>query len=125
MTLTNILMAGAGSCVGGMARYILGKLIQTSVSGVFPWGTLAVNLIGCLLIGFIYGMLDRGFQLSEPVKIFLTIGFCGGFTTFSTFANENYLLFTGGHIGLFALYALSSIILGFLLLYAGYFLSRI
>lgn len=118
--MNTILIVGAGSCLGGMARYLLSKLIQTPAGGVFPWGTLAVNVLGCLVIGFVYGLLDRGFNLSEGMKMFLTVGFCGGFTTFSTFMNENYLLFGSGHLLTVLAYAAVSLLLGLGMTYAGY-----
>jgi len=118
--MNTILIVGAGSCLGGMARYLLSKLIQTSAGGVFPWGTLAVNVLGCLVIGFVYGLLDRGFNLSGGMKMFLTVGFCGGFTTFSTFMNENYLLFGSGHLLTVLAYAAVSLLLGLGMTYAGY-----
>lgn len=58
----------------------------------FPVGTLAVNLAGCLLIGILYGLFDRGTAKSPELRLFLAVGLCGGFTTFSTFINENFLM---------------------------------
>ncbi|MCX4331807.1 MAG: CrcB family protein [Muribaculaceae bacterium] len=121
----NILIVGAGSCLGGMARYMLSCGVQSRSAGEFPWGTLAVNLLGCLILGVVYGLLERGFRLSEPMKLFLTVGFCGGFTTFSTFIRENSLLFGAGSVMLFAAYATLSIVAGMMLLYAGYFITRL
>lgn len=123
-SLSNILIVGAGSCVGGMARYILSRIVQTSATGTFPWGTFTVNIIGCFVIGILYGFIDRGFQLSDGMKLFLTVGFCGGFTTFSTFMHENYLLFEGGNPLVFLLYAILSFTVGLSLIYLGYYLSR-
>lgn len=97
-TLVNTFLVGIGSGIGGMVRYSLGRIINTSTTGIFPWSTLAVNLTGCLIIGVIYGIADRGINIDSGLKLFLTVGFCGGFTTFSTFAHENYLLFSGGNI---------------------------
>lgn len=125
LSLSNILVVGAGSCFGGMTRYIVSRLIQTSASGPFPWGTFAVNIIGCLIIGIIYGLLDRGFQLSEGMKLFLTAGFCGGFTTFSTFMHENYLLFECGTPVIFLIYAIASFSVGLAAVYLGYSLANI
>lgn len=125
MTLVNILCVGAGSCLGGMARYLLSLAVQTRATGLFPWGTFAVNLAGCLVLGLLYGLLDRGFQLSEPMKLFLTVGFCGGFTTFSTFVNENYILFTHPAPGVAAVYAVATFAAGIALLYAGYLAARL
>lgn len=125
MNFINILIVGLGSCLGGASRYALSKVVQEYTVSAFPWGTFAVNLLGCLVIGFIYGLLDRGFTLSNEMKLFLTVGFCGGFTTFSTFMHENYLLFGHSNFGIFLLYAGLSFICGLLLVYMGYYLSRL
>ena len=121
----NILCVGAGSCLGGMARYVISRYVDSSSGSGFPWGTLAVNLLGCLCLGLIYGLLARNLQLSEGMRLFLTVGFCGGFTTFSTFINENYLMLTNGEIASSILYAALSLIGGLLLLYIGYLLPRL
>ena len=121
----DVLIVGAGSCLGGMARYLLSVAVQTRAGSLFPWGTFAVNLAGCLVLGFLYGMLDRGFQLSAPMKLFLTVGFCGGFTTFSTFVNENYLLFTHPAPAIAMIYAAATFVAGLFLLYAGYLAARL
>lgn len=116
-------MVGLGSCCGGMLRYVVA--LAMGKGGAFPWPTLIVNLAGCLIIGLLYGLLDRGFAMPTALKLFLTVGFCGGFTTFSTFVNENYLLFGGGSVLPVIVYSLVSLAGGFLLLYAGYFLTRL
>lgn len=123
--LVNILYVGAGSCLGGVCRYIVSRSLQGYAPGVFPWGTFVVNIVGCFLIGLIYGLTDRGCQIGEGWKLFLTVGFCGGFTTFSTFVNENYLLFSGGQHIWVAVYALASAAVGFLMLYFAYWLVRV
>lgn len=125
LNVCNILCVGAGSCLGGMARYVISRYVESSGGTGFPWATLAVNLIGCLCLGFIYGLLARHFQMSEGLRLFLTVGFCGGFTTFSTFINENYLMLINGEIASSILYAALSLLGGFLLLYTGYFLTRL
>lgn len=126
-TLSNILLVGAGSCLGGIARYLTGKLFTphtASATSMFPWATLTVNLAGCFLIGLIFGLLDRGITLSPSMKLFLTTGVCGGFTTFSTFTHENYLLFSGNHAAPLILYALLSVAGGFLMVYLAYWLTK-
>ncbi len=119
-----IVYIGAGSCIGGIARYLLGKFVSGIIPGVFPWGTFAVNLLGCLAIGLIYGLLDRGFTLSPEMKAFLTVGLCGGFTTFSTFVHENYILFNSSQSLTLTLYAVASFGLGLLCAHAGHFIAR-
>lgn len=123
--ITNLMIVGAGSCLGGMARYAVGRAVQSVCNCTFPWGTFIVNVLGCLIIGLIFGFIDRGYQLSAEMRLFLTVGVCGGFTTFSTFMNENYLLFTGsGHLTAL-LYILSSVVAGFLMLYLAYYITRV
>lgn len=107
-----ILAVGAGSCLGGIGRYLLSKYISNVGSSEFPWGTFAVNILGCLVIGVVCGLLMRNFQLSEPMKLFLTVGFCGGFTTFSTFANENYQLMGGAMTLTSVVYILATLLCG-------------
>lgn len=121
-TLLNILLVGLGSCLGGVARYLVSKGVTAVWHTVFPWGTFLVNIAGCLIIGLVYGYLDKGGTMSEGMRLFLTVGFCGGFTTFSTFMNENYMLFTGPAPLSLALYATASVAAGFLMVYAGYWI---
>ena len=75
----------AGSAAGGLCRYLLGGLMTKRFGAAFPWGTLAINVLGCLAIGWTAG---RGERLSEETRLLLATGFCGGFTTFSAFAGE-------------------------------------
>ncbi|MCM1163344.1 MAG: fluoride efflux transporter CrcB [Muribaculaceae bacterium] len=123
-TLSNIFIVGAGSCLGGVVRYLLSRVVQSGLHTAFPWGTLVVNLLGCFVIGLVYGLIDRGFQLSDSMRLFITVGFCGGFTTFSTFMHENYLLFTAPNHLLVALYLLASVTAGFIMVYAAYSIAR-
>ena len=119
-----------GSGLGGVCRYLVSKAVQSHVAeyGMFPWDTLAVNVSGCLLIGLFYGLFDRlcpeGF-ISQQLRLFLTVGFCGGFTTFSTFINENYILFQSSDILMLLGYIALSLTIGFVMLYLGYAVTRI
>ena len=78
-----IFFIGAGSFVGGVARYLLSHVVQTNVASGFPWGTMVVNILGCFFIGLLYGLFERGSIMNGDLRVFLTTGFCGGFTTFS------------------------------------------
>ena len=118
-------MCRAGSCLGGIARYLSTKYIQSAVETAFPWGTFAVNVAGCLLIGLVFGALERGVTIPPAVRLFLTVGFCGGFTTFSPFANENYLLFSSSQFPMALLYAGLSVVAGFAAVYLGYFIAKV
>lgn len=130
MNLTGILAVFIGSGLGGVCRYVAGRAVQSCLPAgtVFPWGTFAVNILGCFLIGLLYGLFDRcvptGF-MSQQLRLLLTVGFCGGFTTFSTFINENYILFQSSDILLPLAYVAASVIAGFILLYAGYAVSQL
>ena len=113
-----------GSGLGGVCRYLIAGAIQERIAGTaFPWGTLTVNVLGCLLIGLFYGLCDRYAPqawVSPQLSLFLTVGFCGGFTTFSTFVNENFLLFQSASIPLAIGYMLLCMLAGFIMLYVGY-----
>jgi len=119
-----ILAIGTGSFIGGVSRYLIGRFVQQHVWTAFPFGTLVVNLSGCFLIGLFYGLSDRGSLTGVEWKMFLTVGFCGGFTTFSTFANENMAMLRDGNFLYFALYTSSSVFLGLLATYLGSLLIK-
>lgn len=122
--LKTLLFIGTGSFAGGIARYLLSRVIQTNVTTPFPWGTLVVNVLGCLFIGVLYGLFEWGNLLNNDLRLFLTVGFCGGFTTFSTFVHENYTLFNDEHFIHVALYATLSFALGLGAAYLGHLLVR-
>ena len=111
-----------GGGVGSMMRYLVGKCLSTSASG-FPWGTFTVNVVGCFLIGLLTAWIARQ-SLSADIRLLLVVGFCGGFTTFSTFSNEALALMRSGETVLFALYLAGCIVAGLLAVWAGSFLVR-
>ncbi len=118
-----LVYVGLGSMVGGMARHAVGCWFPAA-TGRVPLATLAVNVGGCFVIGLANALLARHGQPSAALRLLLTTGFCGGFTTFSTFVNENFLLLRGNHLGIALAYLILSLGLGFLALYAGYQLGR-
>ena len=118
-----ILAVGAGSFLGGACRYLV-SLAMKGVSRGFPWATLAVNLVGCFLIGFLWGLFGKNGAESSNWALFLTVGFCGGFTTFSTFSKEALVMLQGGNVWGFACYVAISVIAGIALVAAGYFLFK-
>lgn len=123
--LKNILLVALGGAAGSVARYLLSKAIQDTAATAFPWGTMAVNVAGCLLIGLLYGLAaGDGARLGADLKLMLTVGFCGGFTTFSTFANESLTLAKSGDALLSAAYIGSSVALGVLAVAAGAQLAK-
>ncbi len=123
--LKSVLIVAAGSALGGVCRFLLSRLVQTAAAGIFPWGTLTVNILGSLLIGLIYGLAARHTTLSPAWLLFLATGFCGGLTTFSTFIHENYLLFSPSRFGLLLLYATASLALGLASAWLGHAATRL
>lgn len=114
-----VLLVGIGSFIGGVCRYYSQRIITAFLPSPLPYGTLVVNVVGCLLIGLIYGLADRGNLLTPEWRLFLATGFCGGFTTFSTFSYESLNLIQDGELLYLSLYVALSILLGFAATYAG------
>ena len=121
--LKTILTVGAGSFLGGAGRYLV-SLAMKSVSKGFPWSTLAVNLVGCFLIGLLWGVFSKNGTEGSNWALFLTVGLCGGFTTFSTFSKEALVMLQGGNIWGFAGYVAMSVVAGIAMVAFGYFLVR-
>lgn len=119
-TLANILFVALGSGIGGASRYMLSKFIQENSTSGFPLGTLIVNITGCFMLGIIYALIEKGCEMGDGMKLFLTVGLCGGFTTFSTFMNDNLLMLNDSKLLWSIIYLIASVAGGFLLLYAGY-----
>ena len=121
--IKTLLAIGCGSAIGGICRYLLTELLSRQELKLLPWGTFAVNILGCFLIGIIFGLIDRGMTISPAMKAFLTVGFCGGFTTFSTFINENFMMLSTGQ-ALSALgYTVLSFAIGLLAVWGGHSLT--
>ncbi len=121
--MTKIILLAAGGAIGTVLRYSLSGFTYRLFNGVFPWGTLAVNLIGSFIIGLLWGLFEIE-TISSNVRNFVFIGILGGFTTFSTFALESFNLFRDGEIKLALTNLLASNILGILLVFAGFLIAR-
>jgi CrcB protein len=115
----SIMIVGLGGFIGTVARFLISRYFQVNLISVFPWSTLFVNIAGCLLIGIIYGISEKGEFMSPEIRLFLTVGICGGFTTFSTFSNDAFLLVREQEWIRFAFYTSFSFFLGLLAVYAG------
>ena len=123
--LKQLLLIGAGGFIGSVARFLVSRL-NTRIDWLsIPIGTLAVNVIGSLLIGFLIGISDRSPVLTVEWRMFLMVGLCGGFTTFSSFTGENLVLLRNGQILPLLLYTGLSIFLGFTAVYLGYISSKL
>ena len=118
--LKSLLIVGLGSFVGGALRYGISTLMREYCSKGFPWGTLVVNLLGCFAIGAIFALFGKYSSPSNGWCLLLTTGVCGGFTTFSTFANESLQMAQNGNIGSFVGYVATSLIVGLALTALGY-----
>ena len=116
--IRNFLLVALGGAGGSVLRYMLSN-INTS----FPWGTFAVNVLGSFLIGLLVGLMSKG-VLSPEMKLLLVTGFCGGFTTFSTFANESFSMMKAGDALQMALYLAASVVIGILAVWLGMSISE-
>ena len=118
----DFLIVGIGSFLGGGLRFVVSRLLPLAEG--FPLGTFAVNIVGCFLIGLLYGLKWDGGWMSPSTRLLLTTGFCGGFTTFSSFINECDTLVKGGNLLMPVIYLLASLVVGFIALQLGNWLSQ-
>lgn len=123
--LKSLLIVGIGSFFGGSMRYLVSVLMKDVCRGGFPWATLTVNLLGCLVFGVLFALFSRSESTHGDWCLLLTTGLCGGFTTFSTFSHEGFRMLQEGNMGAFVLYVLSSLVLGILLVALGYWMVKV
>jgi fluoride exporter len=123
--IKTLLLVGTGGFLGSISRFLASRLIQENLPVAFPFGTFFVNVSGCFLIGLIFGLSERSSVLDSGWKLFLAVGFCGGFTTFSTFANENLALLRDGDFFHFLMYTGLSVFLGITATFLGVLITRI
>lgn len=117
------LLVFVGGGFGSVARYFLGKWLNNLETSI-PYGTMLSNVLGSFLIGLFLGYLSKSGNVSQTQTLLLATGFCGGFTTFSTFAYENHIFLKNGDYFSFLPYTLGSLILGFLAVFLGLHLSK-
>jgi len=120
----NLVAVFLGGGLGSVLRYLLGALLCKNISSVFPIATFLINIFGSLFLGFVLGLFMAKGHANPQLKLFLTVGIAGGFTTFSTFTVETFNLFKDGHGYLAFIYPVSSIILGFIAVLIGFYLAR-
>ena len=121
--MTKILLLIAGGAIGTLARYGISGLTHKVAEGVFPWGTLMVNLTGAFIIGLLWGLWETE-KISSNVRTFVFIGILGGYTTFSSYALETLNLFRDGETKLALINILASNFLGLLLVFLGFIAAK-
>ena len=117
--MTKFLMLAIGSLTGGFARYYMAGFVYRALGSSFPYGTFAVNMAGCFLVGILSSLADKKFLIGPDEKLLLMIGFCGAFTTFSTFMLETANLMKDGQTWQAFLNVALSVIVGFFILRLG------
>ena len=121
--MKQLVLVFVGGGFGSVLRYVIGKTLNNTENGI-PYGTFLANILGSLLIGIILGLALKNNTLSNNQTLLLATGFCGGFTTFSTFAYENHLFLKSGDFASFAIYTIASFILGFLAVFFGMWVAK-
>lgn len=117
--IKQLLWVGIGGGMGSMLRFLVSVVTNKFVQGTFPWPTLLVNLSGCFLIGILVSIVTQPPYTDNNMRFLLITGFCGGYTTFSTFANENMVLFENQQYLMAIGYTLLSVVMGVALVWAG------
>ena len=121
--MKQILLVFIGGGTGSIARYLISKYLNSSSTGI-PYGTFTANILGSLFIGIILGLALKNNVISQNTVTLLATGFCGGFTTFSTFAYENHVLLKSGDFINFMIYAVGSFVVGVLFIFLGMFIVK-
>lgn len=121
--MKQLILVFIGGGFGSVLRFLLGKYLNSPQSGI-PYGTFAANILGSFFIGLILGWAIKSETLSSNQTLLLATGFCGGFTTFSTFAYENHVFLKTGDFTTFAVYTISSFVLGFIAVFFGMYLVK-
>lgn len=122
--MKQVVLVFLGGGLGSILRFILGKWFNNPESNL-PYGTFVANVLGSLIIGLILGYAAKNQSLTQEQTLFLATGFCGGFTTFSTFAYENQEFLKSGDLSAFALYSIGSFGLGILAVVIGMYLVKL
>ncbi|WP_372639471.1 fluoride efflux transporter CrcB [Ancylomarina sp.] len=117
--LRTLLLIGLGGFLGSISRFLIALGVNRIFQSVLPVGTLAVNILGCILIGIIYSLAQEKNMLSPELRIFLGVGFCGGFTTYSSFAFDKFSLIKTGDFLMLSVYVSASVFLGLIAVYLG------
>ncbi len=121
----NLSLVFVGGGIGAVARYWMQGMVYRFMNGVFPYGTIAVNILGCFMIGLLMTGMEERFMVNPSLRIFITIGILGGFTTFSSFSFETIALFQDGEIFFGMLNILASVAICLTATYVGVFIGKL
>lgn len=122
--MIKLLLIGFAGFVGTLSRYWLSGVVARRYGETFPFGTLAVNLVGCFLVGLLFYLMQERYLVNQNVRTIILIGLLGGFTTFSSLGLQTFTLLQDNEIALAALNLVASNMLGLLLVWAGYTLAK-
>jgi len=122
--LKQILLVGLGGGIGSIFRFLTSAFFTKYVTNGFPLGTFIANILGCFVLGIFVGVLGKNPSENENLRLLFVTGFCGGYTTFSTFASENIQLLQQQNYTLLIIYTLASLLLGFLAVAMGLNLGK-
>lgn len=121
--MKQLILVFVGGGFGSVLRFLIGKYLNSVETGI-PYGTFAANILGSLLIGLILGLAAKNDAITQNHTLLIATGFCGGFTTFSTFAYENHVFLKSGDFLSFAIYTIASFVIGFLAVFFGMYLVK-
>ena len=122
--MKELLLVFLGGGLGSTVRFSLGRWVNALHNHHFPWGTLVVNIVACFILGFVIGLADHKQLISAPSRLFWTVGFCGGFSTFSTFSNETLYLIQAGFTISLILYISLSLLLCVAAIFGGLYIGE-
>lgn len=122
--MKSFLLVFLGGGIGSSCRFLISNIINNSFKSFHYLGTFSVNVIGCIIVGIVMGFLQKENNFNQNYLLLFSSGFCGGFTTFSAFANENLDLIKNGNFSLFFLYVISSVVFGIAAAYLGYLIVK-
>ncbi|WP_213741184.1 fluoride efflux transporter CrcB [Bradyrhizobium sp. dw_411] len=125
MNLQFIIAVAVGGSIGSVARYLVAIGSSKVFGSDFPWGIFIINVTGSFLIGALLGLFATRWDVPQAVRIFLTVGICGGYTTFSTFSLDSYYLMERGELGAALLYMIGSVLLSISAFGGGLYLTRL
>lgn len=123
--MVKLFLIGLAGFVGTLSRYWLSGFIARRYGETFPLGTLAVNLVGCFLVGFLFYLMQERYLVNQDMRSIVLIGLLGGFTTFSSLGLQTFTLLQNNEMGLAVLNVLASNVLGLVLVWAGYTLGKV